>query len=181
MLRRLEESDFTVNPLKCAWAVKETEYLEFLLTTSGIKHIPNKITAITRISRPTSTTHVQSFVGLINYYKDMWPKRAHILVPLTELCSSKRKFHWIDIHENSFLMAKKLISEDVLLHFPDYGIPFEIYTDASNHQIGATIKQRNLPIAYSSKNLIQLKEDTALLNKKCWQLFKSLKNIEIFF
>ena len=50
-------------------------------------------------------------------------------------------------------MAKKLIAEDVLLRFPDHGIPFEIYTDASNYQIGATIKQRNLPIAYFSKKL----------------------------
>ena len=73
VLLRLEESGFTVNPLKCAWAVQETEYLGFLLTTSSIKSIPHKITAISKISRPISTIHIRSFVGLINYYKGMWP------------------------------------------------------------------------------------------------------------
>ena len=102
VLLRLEGSDFTVSPLKCAYTVQSTYYLGFLLTTEGIKPLPNKIEAISRIFRPSTTTHIQSFVGLINYYKDMWPKRAHILAPLTELCSSKRKFKWTDVHENSF-------------------------------------------------------------------------------
>ena len=46
VLLRLEESGFTVNPLKCAWAVTQTDYLGFLITTSGIKPLPHKIEAI---------------------------------------------------------------------------------------------------------------------------------------
>ena len=86
-------------------------------------------------------------------YKDMWPKRAHILAPLTELCSSKRKFTWTNAHKNSVNLAKRPIAEDVLLKCPEHSIPFEIYTDASNYQIGATIKQKNFPIAYFYKRL----------------------------
>ena len=83
----------------------------------------------------------------------MWPRRTHIPDPLTELYSSKRKFTWTDSHDNSFLSEKKFIAEDVLLWFPDHAVPFEISIDASNYQIGATIKQRNLPIAYFLKKL----------------------------
>ena len=46
---------------------------------------------------------------------------------------------------------KKLVSEDVLLRFPDHSKPFHIYTDASKYQLGATIKQDDKPIAYFSK------------------------------
>ena len=84
--------------------------------------------------------YIHSFVGLINYYKDMWPRRPHILAPLTDLCGAKRKFTWIDVHKNAFNLAKKFISEDVLLRSSNHKLPFEIYTDASNFQIGATIK-----------------------------------------
>ena len=66
VLLRLEESGFTVNPIKCAWAVQATDNLGFLLTTEGTKPLPAKIEAISRIARPTAPTHVRSFVGLIN-------------------------------------------------------------------------------------------------------------------
>ena len=83
----------------------------------------------------------------------MWPRRAHILAPLTKLCGSKHKFNWTDIHESSSHQAKQLVAEDLLLGFPDHTLPFEIFTDASAFQIGATVKQKNLPIAYFSKKL----------------------------
>ena len=71
VLLRLEESCFTVNPLKSVWTVQATDYLDFLLTTEGIKPLPTKIEAISRIARPTAPTHAQSFVGLIYYYRDL--------------------------------------------------------------------------------------------------------------
>lgn len=45
VLLRLEESGFTVNPLKCAWwavTVTATDYLGFLINTNGLKQIPSK-------------------------------------------------------------------------------------------------------------------------------------------
>ena len=42
VLLRLEESGFTINPLKCAWVVQATNYLVVLLTTEGIKPLDRK-------------------------------------------------------------------------------------------------------------------------------------------
>ena len=42
VLLRMEESGFTVNPLKCAWDVQSTDYLGFRLTTDDIKPLPKK-------------------------------------------------------------------------------------------------------------------------------------------
>ena len=148
VLLRLEEIGFTINPPKCAWALQSRDYLGFLLTTDGIKPLPKKIETICRNSRSMSRKNVRSFVGLINYYKDMWPRRAYIMASLTELCGAKSKSIWTDAHENVFNLAKKLVAEDVLLMFPNHELPFAIFTDARNIQIRATIKQHNLPIAY---------------------------------
>ena len=134
VLLRLEKYGFTVNALKCEWTTASTEYLGFLLTPQGIKPLPHKVQAITSIARPSNTKHVCSFVGLVNYYKDMWPKRAHYLAPLTDICSTRRKFVWTDSQENAFQTIKQLVSEDVMLRFPDHSKPFAIFTDASNFQ-----------------------------------------------
>ena len=180
VLLRLERNGFTVNPLKCEWATTTTEYLGFLLTPEGIKPMPYKVSAITNIVRPTSTKHVRSFVGLVNYYKDMWPKRAHFLAPLTDLCSSKRTFKWNDVHEHSFQQIKRLVAEDVMLRFPDHSQPFHIYTDASNYQLGATIKQKGLHIAYFSRKLTPTQRRYPTIEQEMLAIVEVLKEYRNF-
>ena len=125
VLLRLERNGFTVNPLKCDWTAKSTEYLGFLLTPQGIKPLPAKVSVIIQIARPTSSKHIRAFVGLINYYKDMWPRRAHLLSPLTDVCST-RKIIWTKAQEHAFQNITRLVSEDVMLQFPDHSKPFQI-------------------------------------------------------
>ena len=36
---------------------------------------------------PTSQKEVQKLIGVINYYRDMWPRRSHVLASLTILTS----------------------------------------------------------------------------------------------
>ena len=48
---------------------------------------------------------------------------------------------------------KKILAREVILAFPDFNKPFEIYTDASNTQLGAVITQDGKPIAFYSKKL----------------------------
>ena len=32
---------------------------------------------------PTYRKEVQNFIGVINYYRSMWPRQSHMLAPLT--------------------------------------------------------------------------------------------------
>jgi hypothetical protein len=65
----------------------------------------------------------------------------------------KKPWHWDSIHQTSFDNVKKTIAKEVVLTYPDFTKPFDIYTDASTKQLGAVITQDNRPIAFFSRKL----------------------------
>ncbi len=47
------------------------------------------------------------------------------------------------------------MARNVLLAYPDYTQPFEVYADASSLQLGAVIVQNGRPIAFFSRKLLE--------------------------
>ena len=61
---------------------------------------------------PKNTKYVQAFIGVINYYRDMWDRRLHLLHPLTALTSPKVKFKWTDVEQKSYDEIKRTVAHD---------------------------------------------------------------------
>jgi len=73
VLRRLSKHGFTVKPEKCKWFVKEAEFLGYHLTPTGFKPMAKKVQAILDCAPPKTTSECRSFVGLVTFYRDMYP------------------------------------------------------------------------------------------------------------
>jgi hypothetical protein len=52
--------------------------------------------------RPTTRNELRNFIGMINYYRDMWVRRSELLAPLTSMTSRNVKFNWTDEHQKAF-------------------------------------------------------------------------------
>jgi hypothetical protein len=42
---------------------------------------------------PKTLKGLRGFIGMVNYYGDMWPYRAHILTPLMSQTGAPKKGH----------------------------------------------------------------------------------------
>jgi RNase H-like domain found in reverse transcriptase len=98
------------------------------------------------------TPPVRQSVGAVTFYRDLFRRRSHVLAPLTALIGTK-KFDWTPTCDRAFNEIKALLSEDALLRYPDPNLPFHIYTDASDLQLGSVIHQNDAPVAYFSRKL----------------------------
>jgi hypothetical protein len=108
------------------------------------------------MAKPTTLTQLRSFIGMINFYRSMFPRRAHVLAPLTDLMKvDPRTFlqHWTPVHDQAFEAAKAMLAQATLLNFPDPNKTFVVRTDASDYQLGAVILQDDKPIAFYSRKL----------------------------
>ena len=153
VLTRLEAVGLKVNVKKSFFGRDATEYLGFWITRTGISPLPKKVEAIANIAPPTNKRQLRRFIGMVNYYRDMWIRRSDTLAPLSALTSKEAVWRWTDIEQKAFDTMKKIMSRETLLAYPNFNIPFKIHTDASHTQLGAVILQENRPIAFYSRKL----------------------------
>ncbi len=103
---------------------------------------------------PTGVRQLRHFLGMVEYYRDLWARWSNMLTPLTSLVgecvqtkTSKAKgtkkvpWHWDKVHQRAFDHVNATIAKDVVLANLDYSKVLEIYTDASSKQLGAVITQ----------------------------------------
>jgi hypothetical protein len=86
VLRWLCDAGLKVNAAKLTLCALEIEHLGYVLTRDGIEPQSNKVQAILEIKPPTGVKQHRHFLGMVEYYCDLWADGA-ICLPLSP--------HWL--------------------------------------------------------------------------------------
>ena len=191
VLQRLQDANLKVNARKSNFCAIETEYLGYILSRDGIKPQPKKVQSILALLPPTNVKQLRRFLGMVQYYRDLWARRSEMLAPLTSLVGEcghtkdsrkkkvkKKPWHWDEVHQQAFDNVKAAIARDVTLAYPDYDQEFEIYTDGSKTQLGAVITQNNRPIAFFSRKLTETQQKYSVTEIELLAIVETLKEFK---
>ena len=175
VLTRLQNAGLKVNAKKSFFAQGELEYLGYWITRNGLQPTRKKVDAILNMAAPKTRKQLRSFLGMVNYYRDMWLHRSEVLSPLSGLTSDTTKFIWTDVQQQAFDAIKKIVSREVMLAFPDFSKTFDIHTDASHYQLGSVISQDGKPIAFYSRKLTETQQRYTTTERELLSIVETLK------
>ncbi|KAI3824596.1 hypothetical protein L1987_06060 [Smallanthus sonchifolius] len=138
---------------KCAFWLREVQFLGHVVNAEGISVDPVKVEAVMKWSPPKNPSEVKSFLGLVGYYRRFIQDFSRIATPLTKLTRNNSKYEWNTDQENAFQTLKEKLTQAPVLALPEGVEDFVVYSDASKLGLSCVLMQRGKVIAYASRQL----------------------------
>ncbi|TLX68347.1 hypothetical protein E9993_23230, partial [Labilibacter sediminis] len=150
--------------------VREGIVLGHKVSSMGIEVDKAKIEVISKLPPPTNVKGVRSFLGHAGFYRRFIKDFSKITRPMTQLLLKDVKFEFSDECLQTFELLKEKLTTAPILIGPNWSLPFELMTDASDFAIGAVLGQRVegrfKPIYFASKTLNQAQENYTTTEKE---------------
>ena len=116
-------------------------YLGHIISKHGQEADPVKVAAVKNFPIPTSTTEVQSFLGLCSYYCCLMRNLADIARQMHKARESKSLFLWTPEAQDAFETLKQKLMSTPKLALPSMREPLLLYTDVSITAMGTVLSQ----------------------------------------
>ncbi|KAF7143242.1 hypothetical protein RHSIM_Rhsim05G0156800 [Rhododendron simsii] len=153
VLSRLRKQELYVKMEKCEFDQQEIKFLWHAINKGHVKMDRLKIQAILDWPPPTKVLELRSFLGLANYYRKFIHNYSKKAAPLTELLKKDQTWQWEAGCQEAFEKLKVAVASEPVLRLPDFELPFEVHTDASDKAIGGVLVQEGHHVAFESRKL----------------------------
>ncbi|KAE8217688.1 hypothetical protein CF319_g8282 [Tilletia indica] len=183
VFQALSDAGLFANPKKCEFFVQQTEFLGFILSTTGLAPDPSKLDTIRAWPTPRSVTDVRAFLGHAGFYRRFVDDYSRIALPLTRLTRTgpdSNPFSWSPTAQHAFESLKeRFVSPPVLRHF-NFDSPSVLYVDASDFAVGAVLAQPDPatgvlhPCAFYSRQFVDAEINYKVYDKEMTAIMAAL-------
>jgi len=119
VLSRLREAELQINIWKCKFNVKETVFLEIIISELNLRINLSKVTVIVNWITLINLKEIQSFVRFVNFYHCFIKNFSKLVKSFTQLTRKNTSFVWNKICVQVFDNLKKQVSLISVLHYFD--------------------------------------------------------------
>ncbi|XP_044180075.1 uncharacterized protein K02A2.6-like [Acropora millepora] len=182
-LKKFEESGAKFKKSKCVIMQPKIEYFAFVLDRHGIHPSPAKVQAILDVRNPQSRSELQSFLGLVNYYRKFIPNMSTLVSPLNQLLSKDTPWYWSPECKGSFQALKDTLAlSSVLAHYSPK-LEVQLAVDASPVGLGAVMSHitedgTERPIAYASRSLTKAERNYSVIEKEALAIIFGIRKLQ---
>ena len=183
VLQLFSEHGLVVNAAKCLLGVAELDYLGHHVSATGITPMADRVAAITKFPPPTTVRHLQTFLGMVNFYRRFMHQAAKVLKPLTDVLKGgvKGLITWTKEMDSAFQQGKKAIADAVELAHPSATADLSLAVDASETHIGAVLQQHysnniSRPLAFFSVKLDNAQRKYSAFDRELLAIYLSIRH-----
>jgi hypothetical protein len=119
VLEKLRSNKLYAKFSKCEFWLTEVAFLGHVISTRGVSVDPGKVKGVLNWMPPTTTSEIQSFLGLAGYYHRFIKDFSKIAKPMMKLLEKNKAFEWTKECEASFEELRKHLTSAPVLVLPD--------------------------------------------------------------
>jgi hypothetical protein len=110
VFQRLQAHGLVINAEKCQFGVEQIDYLGHKVSATGVRPLQDRLTAIMKHPQPKNVAQLQTYLGMVNFYRRFFPAAAAVLRPLTEATRGGQKtaLVWTDSMHQLLKLASGL-------------------------------------------------------------------------
>lgn len=163
-------------PEKCHFGYSKLKLLGRVISREGLSINECRAKSLLELDSPRNAEELYHIIGLFGYYRMFVYKYSILMEPITKLTAgikmSKKDKGWKKLpvkwgpeQQEAFEKMKKILSNPPVLAYPDWKLPFILYTDACKEGFAFAIHQK-FPVTQSEGQTMLMTEDLNIRWKK---------------
>lgn len=184
VFERLKQYGLKLNPSKCILGKTSVPFLGCLITSSGVKPLPEKTKIILDFPKPNTISELKRFLAMVNFYRRFLPKAANTQAPLNEYLrdskkNDKRPVPWSDETCAAFEKCKFDLANAATLCYHSPGQQLSLMVYASDIAIGAVLNAQTSigcqPLAFFSHKLSPTEQKYSTYDRELLAIYSAVK------